>query len=135
MSGGRAGAPGAGTVLMRAGLVAAGGTVGVAARLGLGMVLPDASGIPVSVIVANVAGAFLLGVLTAQLPGGSARLFWGTGVLGGFTTYSAFTVGVTELWGANPVAAFVFAGGSVVVGLVAAWGGLVVGHPRRKADA
>ncbi|MGB4136390.1 MAG: CrcB family protein, partial [Microbacterium sp.] len=85
-------------ILVRALLVAAGGTLGVAARMLLGMAIPDAGGLPLSVLIANVAGALLLGVLTARLPATNLRLFLGTGVLGGFTTYSALAVGGVQLW-------------------------------------
>ncbi|MFC6706335.1 fluoride efflux transporter FluC [Flexivirga alba] len=77
----------------------------------------------------NVIGAFVLGFLLEALvrsgedSGGRrlARLGVGTGLLGGFTTYSTFMVETTKLpW---PVAVG-YAVTSVVVGALAAWAGI-----------
>lgn len=76
-------------------LVVAGGMLGTAARLALALAIRDAAGIPLATLAANVAGALLIGVLAGRLPSSSdLRVFLGTGILGGFTTYSAFAVGV-----------------------------------------
>ncbi|MEV7633084.1 CrcB family protein [Microbacterium sp. NPDC089318] len=111
-------------VLRRAALAAAGGTVGTAMRLGLGMLIDDA---PAAVLIANVAGALLLGILTARLPHSDLRILLGTGVLGGFTTYSAFAVGSVELWSAAPALAAGYIVVSLIGGLLAAWLGLRLG--------
>lgn len=112
-------------------LVAVGGMVGTAARLGLGLVLPDAGGFPVAVLLANVLGAVLIGVLAARLPSSTdLRLALGTGVLGGFTTYSAFMTGTVALWADVPALAAAYAVGSLVLGLGAAALGLRLGRPR-----
>jgi CrcB protein len=112
-------------------LVALGGTVGTAARLGLGLALPDVGGVPLAVLVANVLGALLIGVLAARIPGSTdLRLLLGTGVLGGFTTYSAFMAGSVELWADAPALAFAYAAGSLVLGLGAAAVGLRIARPR-----
>nr|WP_237682308.1 CrcB family protein [Microbacterium sp. B19(2022)] len=117
-------------------LVAAGGTVGTAARLGLGLALPDAGGVPVAVLVANVLGALLIGVLAARIPASTdLRLLLGTGVLGGFTTYSAFMTGSVQLWADAPVLAFAYAAGSLVLGLGAAALGLRIARPRAGATS
>jgi CrcB protein len=115
-------------------LVAVGGTVGTAARLGLGLALPDAGGFPVAVLIANILGAFLIGVLAARLPASTdLRLMLGTGVLGGFTTYSAFMTGTLALWSHAPVLAFAYAAASLLLGLCAAALGLRLGTPRTGA--
>ncbi|MER7524654.1 CrcB family protein [Microbacterium oxydans] len=112
-------------------LVAAGGTAGTAARLGLGLMLPDVGGFPVAVLVANVVGALLIGLLAARLPAtAELRLALGTGVLGGFTTYSAFMTGTLSLWADAPVIAVAYAVGSLTLGLAAAGLGLRLGRPR-----
>lgn len=112
-------------------LVAAGGTVGTAARLALGLVVPDAGGFPLAVLIANVVGALLIGMLAARLPASAdLRLMLGTGVLGGFTTYSAFMTGTVSLWTDAPVLAVAYALGSLVLGLGAAALGLRLGRPR-----
>ena len=55
------------TVLRRTALVALGGMLGTAARMGLGMLIPDAA---LGVLAANIVGALALGMLTARLPAG-----------------------------------------------------------------
>ena len=80
-------------------LVFAGGSIGTAARLGVALWIPDAGGFPVATLAVNVLGALLIGILAARLPQTTGlRVFLGTGVLGGFTTYSAFMTGAVELW-------------------------------------
>lgn len=123
-------------ILFRLGLVVAGGVVGTAARLGLGLALPAPAGsglgaVPWATLIANVAGAFLLGVLAARLPGSHAvRVLLGTGALGGFTTYSAFAVGTVTLWHAQPWLAAGYAVGSLALGIGAAALGLDLARPR-----
>lgn len=115
------------TVLRRAVLVALGGMLGTAARLGVGMLIPDA---PTGVLAVNVLGALLLGILTARLPGTALRLFLGTGALGGFTTYSALAVDAVQLWVASPLTAGLYVALSVILGLGAAVLGLHLGRKR-----
>jgi CrcB protein len=62
-------------------------------------------GFPWSTLTVNVAGSLLMGVLAGWfvLKAGeawttSARLFFATGVLGGFTTFSAFSLDAVLLW-------------------------------------
>lgn len=120
------------TVLRRAALAAVGGTLGTAARLGLGMLIIDA---PAAALAANLAGALLLGILTARLPAGDLRILLGTGVLGGFTTYSAFAVDGVELWGASPALSVGYIAASLAGGLLAAWLGLRIGGSLRRGSA
>lgn len=111
-------------------LVALGGTIGTAARLGLGLLIPDGGGFPTAVLIANILGAFLIGVLAARLPAShELRVLMGTGVLGGFTTYSSFMTGTLGLWAAAPIVAVAYALGSLVLGLGAAALGLRLGRP------
>jgi fluoride exporter len=122
--------------LRRVLLVALGGTLGTAARLGLGLLVDDPGGFPLAVLLANVLGALLIGVVAARLPASAElRLLLGTGVLGGFTTYSAFMTGTLALWASAPVLAAAYAAGSLVLGLLAAAVGLRVGRPRRGGAA
>ena len=112
-------------------LVFAGGSIGTAARLAVGLWMPDTGGIPFATLVVNVLGSLLIGILAARLPQTTGlRLFLGTGVLGGFTTYSAFMTGTVALWSAAPVLAFAYSAGSLVLGLGAAALGLRLGRPR-----
>ena len=113
-------------------LVALGGTLGTAARLSLGLLVDDPGGFPLAVLLANVLGALLIGVVAARLPASAElRLLLGTGVLGGFTTYSAFMTGTLALWASAPLLAAAYAAGSLVLGLLAAAAGLRLGRPRR----
>lgn len=80
-------------------LVFVGGGAGAVARYGLGVALarPQAAW-PMATFTANVAGGLLMGVLAGWLAhaGGAGqerwRLLLGVGVLGGFTTFSAFSL-------------------------------------------
>jgi CrcB protein len=79
--------------------VAAGGVLGALGRYGAGVALPTAPGaFPLTTFLVNVLGCLLMGALVAGLgrwPGGAhplARPFLGTGVLGGFTTFSTYAV-------------------------------------------
>jgi CrcB protein len=123
--------------LRRVLLVALGGTIGTAARLAMGLAIPDAGGFPFAVFVANILGALLIGVVAARPFDGlreprvaDLRIFLGTGVLGGFTTYSAFMTGTLALWTDAPLVAAAYAIGSLVLGLAAAVLGLRIGRPR-----
>ena len=82
-------------------LVALGGAIGASARYGLGLaalrLAPNAAW-PWGTFAANVIGGLLMGLLTGWLAlrGGAGqetvRLFAAVGVLGGFTTFSAFSL-------------------------------------------
>ena len=81
-------------------LVAAGGALGSMARYGLGLtlgrVLPGAAW-PWGTFAANLIGGLLMGLLAGWLAyrgqgGESVRLFAAVGLLGGFTTFSAFSL-------------------------------------------
>ena len=79
-------------------IVAAGGALGAMARYGLGRLLPVTGGWPWPTLTANVVGGLLMGLLTGWLAfrsgphGETLRLFAAVGVLGGFTTFSAFSL-------------------------------------------
>ena len=89
--------------LSHIGLVALGGAFGAAARfLVAGAVAERAAhGFPWGTFAVNVAGSFLIGVLAMltaeQAPVSRTRLLLITGVLGGFTTFSAFSLELTEM--------------------------------------
>lgn len=113
-------------------LVAVGGMIGTAARMLVGLIAPDAE-LPWAVLLANVLGALLIGILTARLPSTDLRVFLGTGVLGGFTTYSALAVGALEVAQRAPWLAVAYAVGSVLLGLGAAALGLRLGRRSEQA--
>ena len=82
---------------------ALGGALGALARWGLSTALPHSpGGWPWATLLANLSGCLVLGFLLAALFARSAgppwlRPFLGTGVLGGYTTFSAFSVETLEL--------------------------------------
>ena len=84
-------------------LVAAGGALGSTARYGVWRLWPATpGGFPVPTLTVNLLGSFAIGLLyiwVTNRSGGAepARLFWMTGILGGFTTYSAFALESTLL--------------------------------------
>lgn len=122
-------------------LVGLGGALGTALRLLLGALSGGlGSGLDAGVVSANVLGAFALGWVVARIehaPWSRARrerlrLFVGVGLLGAFTTYSAFAVHSGTLLADGQVEkAFWQAAALVVLGLVAAGTGMAVGARRR----
>ena len=114
------------------GLVAAGGAIGTAVREALSLAIPPVGGIPLAIFVINVAGAFLLGALLEALVRRgpeddrrrTLRLFVGTGVLGGFTTYSALATDTALLLGGSPLPALAYALGTVLLGGLASAAGI-----------
>lgn len=116
-------------------LVAAGGAIGSVARYLLsGAILHTAPSarFPWPTFAINVLGSLFFGVLaglTAKL--GTLepplRLFLLTGVLGGFTTFSAFSFETLYLLRIRePLLALAYSGGSAAIGLLAVWIGLLV---------
>ena len=110
---------------MTAGLVAIGGLAGVMARYGINRLTPDGHALLWSTVGINVLGSFLLGLLV----GGSwfsrdVREGLGVGFLGGFTTFSTFSVQiVTEADSGNAGTALAYLVASVGGGIVAAAAG------------
>ncbi|MES2867686.1 fluoride efflux transporter FluC [Microbacterium profundi] len=102
-------------------LVALGGTIGTAARLAMALSIPNAGGFPVATLAVNFVGALLIGILAVRLPGDSdVRTFLGAGILGGFTTYSAFAVGAVQLWAQSPLLAGLYVILTLTLGFAAA---------------
>lgn len=81
-------------------LVAAGGALGSMGRYGVSLLAMAWLGaaFPWGTLAVNVLGSVAIGVLAGQGISGGARLFWVTGVLGGFTTFSAFSLEAALLW-------------------------------------
>ena len=85
-------------------LVMAGGAIGAAARYHLGRLIFHLGGIgfPYGTLVANVSGGFFMGLLAGLLARSSVidepwRLLLGVGLLGGFTTFSTFSLEVINM--------------------------------------
>ncbi|WP_248258727.1 CrcB family protein [Georgenia sp. EYE_87] len=124
-------------------LVALGGTAGTAARAHLEAALPAQAGAwPWTTFLINVAGSFLLGVLLESLLRGGEDTSWrravrvgcGTGLVGGFTTYSTFILEVERLLqGGHATVGVLYALVSVVAGLAAAGIGVAIAEARSRS--
>lgn len=84
-------------------VIAVGGAIGAVARYGAALLWPTASGtfpwttLLVNVVGCAVIGAFMVVITEAGRPHPLLRPFFGTGVLGGFTTFSSYTLDVQRL--------------------------------------
>lgn len=116
------------------GLVFVGGSLGVLARAGLDHAFPTGTGFPTATFAINLVGALALAVLieTLTLRGPDAghrrvlRLALGTGILGGFTTYSALAVQTDGLLRSGHAAmALAYGVATVAFGLIASIIGIV----------
>ena len=101
--------------------VALGGALGASARylVNVSVMRALGPGFPWATMAVNVAGSFLMGALViwlAKRGGQHLAPFLMTGVLGGFTTFSAYSLDVTTLWERGEVVqAAGYAVGSVVL--------------------
>lgn len=89
-----------------------------------------AVGGPLATLTVNLAGSFAIGLLAAMIPGEETqlRLFFMTGILGGFTTFSAFSLDAIALYQrGQPAAALAYVAATVLLGLAAA-AGLALGR-------
>jgi len=126
------------------GLVALGGAVGTGIREALALTWPaPAGGLPVTILLINLVGAFVLGALLEALAlrgpdegrRRGIRLLVGTGVLGGFTTYSALATDAAVLTGSALGVALAYAALSIVAGAVASLAGIAVGGALHRRSA
>jgi CrcB protein len=114
-------------------VTSAGGALGSLARYGIELALPHGRGeLPVATLLVNVVGCLLLGGLVAGWPHARWwRPFLGTGVLGGFTTFSAFALETDRLLDRAPGVAVLYVALSLLLGLAAASLGLRLGERLR----
>jgi len=116
-------------------LVFVGGGLGAAARhavnrTALGLAGPD---YPTGTLIVNLTGSLVMGLLAGwfafrgEMTTPEARLFLTTGILGGFTTFSAFALDTALLWQRHDwVPAVLYVGASVLLSVVGVVGGMLV---------
>lgn len=119
-------------------LVMAGGALGAGARylVGQAALARFGPGYPLGTLAVNVVGGLAMGVLAGMLARTSAgeawRLFLGVGVIGGFTTFSAFSLDAVTLAERGQTLA---AAGYVLLSVTGAIGALVLGLQLTRAAA
>lgn len=113
-------------------VVGAGGALGSLARWGVASGGTRHDGFPWATFIENVSGCFALGlviVLAVEVwpPSRYLRPFLGVGVLGGYTTYSTYMLDARALvTDGRPWQAAGYIVGTVVLGLVAVWLGMML---------
>ncbi len=114
--------------------VMAGGAVGAGLRYGVSLALPIRAGWPWGTFAANLLGSFAIGVLAALVfkgtAGEGARLFLGIGVLGGFTTFSAFSLESFRMINSGQ---WLLAGGYTLASVLGSITALALGHALVRA--
>ena len=111
-------------------LVGVGGAIGAMSRHGVGLLSLRflGPGYPWGTLAVNVVGGLLMGVLVGVLAarggGEAARLFIAVGVLGGFTTFSAFSLEMVTMLTRGAHAAAL---GYALVSVLASVGALMLG--------
>jgi CrcB protein len=113
-------------------LVAVGGAVGSVARFGVGLAAARwlGLGFPWGTLFVNIVGGFAMGLLAARIGPESVnlRLALGVGLLGGFTTFSTFSLEVVRLMQHQPGLAALYVALSVLLSVAACWIGLYLGR-------
>ena len=115
-------------------LVAVGGALGALSRYALDRAVVAALGPTVlGILLINVTGSFLLGVFVAASDGfgwpSAARMLVAVGFLGSYTTFSTLTVASVQLAESGELTrATLNIVGSIVIGLAAAFAGVLVGR-------
>ncbi|MER6125718.1 fluoride efflux transporter CrcB [Streptomyces sp. NPDC001795] len=109
-------------------VVAVGGAIGACARYGASLVWPaQTGGFPWATFWINVVGCAVIGVFMVVITDVWAahrlvRPFFGTGVLGGFTTFSTYAVDIQRLIAAgHPRTAFTYLFATLLGALAAVW--------------
>ncbi|MDR6975294.1 CrcB protein [Streptomyces sp. 3330] len=109
-------------------VVAVGGGIGAVARYAASLWWPTQSGgFPwttfwVNVVGCAVIGVFLVVITEAVTTHRLVRPFFGTGVLGGFTTFSTYAVDIRKLFGEDrPGTALAYLAATLLAALLAVW--------------
>ncbi len=115
-------------------IVFLGGGIGAASRHGINLLAARmlGTGFPYGTILINVAGSLAMGLIAEffALKGGLPqhwRLFLTTGILGGFTTFSAFSLEAALLYERGElIGAAIYVVASVVLAILALFAGLAI---------
>ena len=115
-------------------MIAIGGALGSVARFASVSYLTPLFNyrFPFGTFVVNILGSLLIGIAYVVLVEKAAlaaewRLFFMTGILGGFTTFSAFSLEMLQMWQEGHVLiSIAYATGSVMLGLLMAYAGMQV---------
>jgi CrcB protein len=112
-------------------IVFLGGGLGAALRHGVNLAGARLFGtaLPYATLIENVSGSLAMGALAAYFafkggPGQHWRLFFTTGILGGYTTFSAFSLDTVLLYERGEIAPALL---YVVLSVLLAVGGLLAG--------
>lgn len=117
-------------------IVAAGGAIGAALRhlSGAAALRWLGAGFPYGTLFVNIVGSLAMGLFIAWLTkrtgsSNELRLFVATGILGGFTTFSAFSLDVANLIERGAItSALGYVVASVLLSLLAIFAGLWIGR-------
>ena len=116
--------------------ISAGGVIGALARYGIYTAWPHPAGsFPWATWTINVTGCFLIGVLMVLIARRWPRQrlirpFFGTGVLGGYTTFST---AMTDIQVTRPAPALLYLAGTLIGALLAVWAGTAVAERTVRA--
>jgi len=113
-------------------MAAMGGAIGAAGRylVGVGALRLIGSGFPWGTLIVNIAGSFIMGVMIEAVAlrysvSNEVKTFLATGILGGFTTFSAFSLDFAVLMERKTEGlAAVYLGASVGFSILALFAGL-----------
>lgn len=113
-------------------MAAMGGAIGAAGRyaVGVGALRLIGPGFPWGTLIVNIAGSFIMGLMIASFAlrysvSNEVRTFLATGILGGFTTFSAFSLDFAVLMERKTEGlAAIYLGASVGLSILALFAGL-----------
>lgn len=111
--------------------VALGGGLGSVARYGISLLFHTAL-MPWDILLINFSGSFCIGIIMSLVVefgwlSPQFRLFWGVGVMGGYTTFSTYVLGIYLLAQRGAFwTSYTYGIGSLLLGLVGAWLGILL---------
>lgn len=118
-------------------LIGLGSALGGMARYGVsyGLAIRFGNAFPFGTFVANITGSLLIGFLFATTAGDGrwplsqgGKFFFMTGLMGGYTTFSSFSMETVNLMKSGSTGLAVgYAMASIILCVLAAWGGLAMG--------